>query len=411
MARLPMRTHKGALYAAVGPLTCGGESGSSPARSISAAAPRRRSPRPRAAGPGHTRLRPQGLSGCGSPEAPSLPRGPVVRTYMETSCTDVVDVDTSQMHGDTDGQEVQRSARPVCRMADQPGPTVCSPEAELGAPGAGLGPRRLGLGGQGDAALLPVSPGPQEVVIRPTSVRPPGLHPGETVLSTDGSTPHVASERRITSSSLGHSPGARGDGGRTQDHCGRRPPLGGGDEVCSPLACPPSLCLRPSPPSLVGPQSLLWARGWGRWGGGLLRGGPERRLHLGQGRSGPGPHTADLKDGWGSYPGVCTEGAVAADGGSESRRPWAPPPRLWEGLPAGQAEEDRRLQTSFTRNLLASGAVTAAQGWPGCPLQAVIRAQQGPAAEHPDAHNASRRVCHFSPQVPPNHCRLAVSAV
>nr|CAI9692560.1 unnamed protein product [Rangifer tarandus platyrhynchus] len=262
------------------------------------------------------------------------PTGPVVRTYMETSCTDVVDVDTSQMHGDTDGQEVQRSARPVCRMADQPGPTVCSPEAELGAPGAGLGPRRLGLGGQGDAALLPVSPGPQEVVIRPTSVRPPGLHPGETVLSTDGSTPHVASERRITSSSLGHSPGARGDGGRTQDHCGRRPPLGGGDEVCSPLACPPSLCLRPSPPSLVGPQSLLWARGWGRWGGGLLRGGPERRLHLGQGRSGPGPHTADLKDGWGSYPGVCTEGAVAADGGSESRRPWAPPPRLWEGLPA-----------------------------------------------------------------------------
>lgn len=79
--------------------------------------------------------------------------------------------------------------------------------------------------------------------------------------------------------------------------------------------------------------------------------------------------------------------------------------------PQGQAEEDRRLQTSFTRNLLASGAVTAAQGWPGCPLQAVIRAQQGPAAEHPDAHNASRRVCHFSPQVPPNHCRLAVSAV
>ena len=79
--------------------------------------------------------------------------------------------------------------------------------------------------------------------------------------------------------------------------------------------------------------------------------------------------------------------------------------------PQGQAEEDRCLHTSFTRNLLASGAVTAAQGWPRCPLQAVIRAQQGPAAEHPDAHDAGRRVCHFSPQVPPDHCRLAVSAV
>lgn len=79
--------------------------------------------------------------------------------------------------------------------------------------------------------------------------------------------------------------------------------------------------------------------------------------------------------------------------------------------PQGQAEEDWCLHTSFTRNLLASGAVTAAQGWLRCPLQAVIRVQQGPAAEHLDAHDAGCHVCHFSPQVPPDHCRPAVSAV
>lgn len=57
--------------------------------------------------------------------------------------------------------------------------------------------------------------------------------------------------------------------------------------------------------------------------------------------------------------------------------------------PQGRGEEDPRLHTSVTRNLLASGAVTAAQGWPWSPLQAVTRAGQGPDAEHVDAHDAS----------------------
>lgn len=56
--------------------------------------------------------------------------------------------------------------------------------------------------------------------------------------------------------------------------------------------------------------------------------------------------------------------------------------------PQGQGEEDPRLHTRFTQNLLASGAVAAAQGWPWSPLQAVTRAGQGPAAEHTDAHDA-----------------------
>lgn len=33
--------------------------------------------------------------------------------------------------------------------------------------------------------------------------------------------------------------------------------------------------------------------------------------------------------------------------------------------------------------------MTAAQGWPWSPLQAVTRAGQGPDAEHMDAHDAS----------------------
>lgn len=53
-------------------------------------------------------------------------------------------------------------------------------------------------------------------------------------------------------------------------------------------------------------------------------------------RSGPGPHTADLQDERLRFSpgGFCTEGAAAADGGSDSRRPWVPPPRLCAGLPA-----------------------------------------------------------------------------
>ena len=137
------------------------------------------------------------------------------------------------------------------------------------------GPSAWGWVARGTQSCCPCAesgpPGPRKWSSGPPQSRPLGLHPGETVLSVDGSTPHMAWKcHHITSSSLGHSPGVRGDGGCAQDHRGQRPPLGGGDEFCSLLACPPSLCLRPSPPSLGGPHSLLWAWGWGQWGGGLL---------------------------------------------------------------------------------------------------------------------------------------------
>lgn len=133
------------------------------------------------------------------------------------------------------------------------------------------GPSAWGWVARGTQPCCPCAesrpPGPRKWSSGPPQSRPPGLHPGETVLSADGSTPHMAWKcHHITSSSLGHSPGAWGDGGCTQDHHGGRPPLGGGDKLCSLLACPPQPVSGTQSPEPGGAPFSALGMGMGRVG-------------------------------------------------------------------------------------------------------------------------------------------------